>query len=76
MNHSHKPRKTPEIREDTHQHTRGHELRTQRHTRAFEGMIVDSGVDKPVDKRDTSVVVATTEEGCCSILFKEKSERA
>ena len=41
--------------------TRARRLRPRRHTRAFEGMIVDSGLDNTAFDMHSSVAVATTD---------------
>ena len=76
MAHPQKPREnTREIRQHTHQNTK---LRpqNQKHTRAFEGMIVDFGVNNTAfDMLHSSVAVATT-DGCCTILLPPARRRA
>ena len=50
-------------------HTKAHRLRPQRHTIAFEGMIVDFGVDNTaLGMLHSSVAVATT-DACCTIVI-------
>ena len=53
---------------DTATHTPEHKGSDHKHTRAFEGMIVDSGVNNTAFDMHSSVAVATT-DSCCTILL-------
>ena len=70
--YSHKPRELLliHLRRGNIHTRRTHELRTSRYTRAYEGMVINSGVDNTaaVDMHDSSMAEATA-ESCFPMLL-------